>query len=135
MFLIIRLNSRISPLERPNSNIFFDDDDDDDDVKEEDEVKEKEEEMSRKSKFSQNNLLKCLIKICLRRYYNLRIRTDITKCCSPSYKMRRLDLLQNAAPFITQYAHYYKMRQSVGWSVSWLVGSVVNFRACAVNEF
>ena len=102
---------------------MFDDDDDDhddgddDDVeqeeREEDKVREKEEEMSRKSKFSQNNLLKCLITICVRRYYNLRILTDITKCCSLYYKMRRLDLLQNAAPFITQCAHYYKMPQSL----------------------
>ena len=70
--------------------ILFDDDDDNDvkqEEREEDKVREKEEEMSRKSKFSQNNLLKCLITIC-------------------AY----LQILQNAAPFSTQCAHYYKMR-------------------------
>ena len=46
-----------------------------------------------------------------RHYYNLRKLTNITKCCSPHYKMRKLDLLQYAAHFITQCAHYYKMLQ------------------------
>ena len=29
----------------------------------------------------------------------------------------------------------FSLGRSVGWFVGWLVGSVVNFRACAVNEF
>ena len=33
------------------------------------------------------------------------------KCCSPYYKMRRMDLSQNAAMVITKCAHYYKMPQ------------------------
>ena len=75
--------------------------------------------------FSQNNLLKYLITICIRRYYNLRIFTSIANCCSPYYKMRRLDLLQkcctlyytmrtllqNAAILITKCVTYYKIRR------------------------
>ena len=44
-------------------------------------------------------------------------------------------------PFLTrECAHAHErviaiMAFSLGRSVGWLVGSVVNFRACAVNEF
>jgi len=55
----------------------------------------------------------CVITICVGRYYNLRILTNITKYCNPHYKTRRLDLLQNAAPFITQCADHYKMLQKL----------------------
>ena len=34
-------------------------------------------------------------------YYNLRKTTNITKRCSPYYEMCGLDLLQNAAAYIT----------------------------------
>ena len=29
----------------------------------------------------------------------------------------------------------FSLGRSVGWLVGWLAGSVVDFRACAVNEF
>ena len=62
--------------------------------------------------------MKHLITICIRRYYNLRILKNITKCCSSYCKMRRLDLLQKAAP-------YYKIPQSLLQNVLCITKCVV----------
>ena len=70
-------------------------------------MREKEEEMSHKSK---NNLLKCLITICVRRYYNLCILTEITKCVGWIYYKMLHPLLHNAH-IITKCVTYYKMHR------------------------
>ena len=95
--------------------ILFDDDDDDveQEEREEDKVREKEEEMTRKSNFSQNNLLRCLITICVRRCYNLRIQNAaafITKCVGWIYYKMLHPLLHNAHIIIKCRNRYYKMR-------------------------
>ena len=63
----------------------------------------------------------------------------------PSFAALGEKLFASAAPFLTRecaHAHerviaivVFSLGRSVGWLVGWLVGSVVNFRACAVNEF
>ena len=69
-----------------------------------------------------------IITICVRHYYNLRTLTNIAKCCSPYYKMRRSDSLQNAAHVITQCAHYYTMHTLLQNATIVITKCVTNYK-------